>query len=188
MSFVLCVCGMNFSTMMSDGRMIKLPNNDIVREDVSKVLKINKNVAIAYTGDPIPVQIAINKLKEYNIGQLSMENIEKIIIAQLKNLSLNILGAKIIFTGRNMANQFVIHTLDSKDDFKVNVTYPSTLGITYACAGNNYELCNQIVQQNFSNVEIKTSKQLEDVMSKCICDVAKIDKTVNTNIYKVVII
>lgn len=49
MSFVICVCGMNFSTIMSDGRLVKLPNNIVVREDVSKVLKINKNVAIAYT-------------------------------------------------------------------------------------------------------------------------------------------
>lgn len=52
MSFVICICDMNFSVMMSDGRMISLPNRDVVDESVSKVMKFYKNVAIAYTGDP----------------------------------------------------------------------------------------------------------------------------------------
>lgn len=46
---------------------------------------------------------------------------------------------------------------------------------------------NQVIQDNFSNVIINKSEQLEYLMEKCICDVAKFDKTVNMNIYKVVV-
>ena len=187
MSFVLCVCGMNFSVMMSDGRMISLPNNDIVAENVSKVIKFNKNVAMAYTGDPIPTQIAIKTLEKYNVHNFSMEEIEKIIIEQLKMVDSNILGVKIIFTGKNKDGAFVIHNIDSDNNFTINIVYPRNEGITFSCAGNDSDLCNQVIQDNFSNVIINKSEQLEYLMEKCICDVAKFDKTVNTNIYKVVV-
>lgn len=187
MSFAICVCGLNFSVMMSDGRLVKIPNNTVVREDVPKVIKFNRNVSMAYTGDPIPTQIAIGKLEEYDIINLSMEEIETIIINELKNLRYNMLGVKLIVSGRNQLNQFVVHTIDSKENYKIQQFYPSNEGIIYACAGNNDTLCNHIVLENFTNVQIATYEQLENIMTKCICDVASLDETVNTNIFKVVI-
>lgn len=98
------------------------------------------------------------------------------------------LGIRLILTGRNKEDKFTIHNINSDNDFAVDIIYPSTDGITYACAGNDDRLCNKVIEHNFSNVQIRTSKQLENIMSKCICDVAKYDNTVNTNIFKVVII
>lgn len=46
MSFVICVCTENFSVMMGDSRLVKLPNNIVVSEHYPKVLQINKNVSI----------------------------------------------------------------------------------------------------------------------------------------------
>lgn len=187
MSFVICVCSMHFSVMMSDGRMIRLPDNAIVSENVSKVIKINNNVAMACTGDPIPIQVALNNLKEYNVNNMSMEEIEKAIIEQIKEIDSNILGIKLIFSGRDKDSNFIIHTTNSNDNFEINVTYPRSMGITYACAGNNDVFCNSVIQRNFANAKISTAEQLESLMARCIREVAQFDKTVNTNIYKVVI-
>ena len=187
MSFVICICGTNFSVMMSDGRMVKIPENTVVREDFPKVIKINNNVALAYTGDPVPTRIAIDKLSNYDIENLSLETIESIIIQQLKMLNLNILGVRLIFSGKDKENKFVIHVAFSNNNFEIDKIYPSIEGITYACSGNNEALCNSIIQRNFYNARISTAEQLEHLMSKCIYEVAEFDETVNTNIFKVVI-
>lgn len=187
MSFVICICDVNFSIMMSDGRMVRLPNNVVVDENVPKVLKINNNVGMAYTGDPIPTQVALNKLKEHNVNDMSMEEIEKVMIEQIKEIDSNILGIKLIFSGRDKDNKFVIHTINSENDFVVDKIYPRNIGITYACAGNDDVLCNSVIQRNFANARISTAEQLESLIAKCIYEVAQLDETVNTNIYKVVI-
>ena len=104
MSFVICVCSMHFSVMMSDGRMIRLPDNAIVSENVSKVIKINNNVAMACTGDPIPIQVALNNLKEYNVNNMSMEEIEKAIIEQIKEIDWKKDGEFYEYKKRNCEN------------------------------------------------------------------------------------
>lgn len=73
MSFVLSVCGSNFSLMMGDSRMIRLNDNKIVDENFNKVISVRKDVCIGFTGDPIPMGIAYNELCMQDIDKLSIQ-------------------------------------------------------------------------------------------------------------------
>ena len=187
MSFVVCVCGEYFSTIMSDGRMVSLPNNKVVDENIPKVLKINNNVAIGFTGDPSPTVIALEELKKYNVELLTLERIKRIIINKIKELNINELGVKIIFTGRNKVGKFVIYVVDSKNNYECEPLYPINTSPAFAVCGRNDNKCQEIIKNNLYNKKWRTSDELEKSMMNCIIDAAKIDKTVNTNMFKVVI-
>lgn len=187
MSFVICVCGVNFSVMMGDGRLIKYPERTIEDEYYPKVFKINKNVLIGTTGDPLPIDEAFGELRNYNVEYLTLEKIRKIFINKLKTLHTNSLGVKVIFSGKNRRGQFVISTVDSTNGFNFEDLYPNNTNLINAFSGNNNRLCTSIVDSNLSNKSFSCIEELEDAMEQCIINVASIDDTVNTNILKAVI-
>ena len=87
MSFVICVCGYDFSMMMADGRLVEYPNsNVIVNEKVMKIIKINNNVMVGFTGDPLPAEFAINDLMKYDVQNCYVPEVQKILIEKLKHL------------------------------------------------------------------------------------------------------
>ena len=55
MSAILAVCGDSFCAMVSDGRFVEEPIVDnkphILKDDLPKVRKVNRNVAVGFAGD-----------------------------------------------------------------------------------------------------------------------------------------
>lgn len=187
MSFAICVCGDHFSVTMADGRMMRLSDNTIVTETAIKAIKINDNVSLGVTGDPIPIEVAINSLRNYNYSNLNALEIRSLLIKKLKTLNINNLGVKIIISGKDSSNRFLIDIIDSKKNYTSSPIYPQIGHIATAYAGNNEMLCKTIVNNNFENKTIYNADELEELMKNCILEVAALDPTVNTNIYKVVI-
>ena len=105
MSIVISVCGVNFSLMMSDGRLVKIndmnsKNLTVVNEEFKKISRINRNVMIGFTGDPVPTINALNELNTYaNLESLSLEEIKEIVVNSLKKQQINFLGVKLITIG-----------------------------------------------------------------------------------------
>lgn len=172
---------------MSDGRVVHLPDKNSVDEDFSKVVKINKNVALGFTGDPIPVLEVLEDLRKNNsVELLSLDRVKEIIISKLKILAINELGVKLIFTGKNKNKKFVIYQYDSRNNFKENqpiIVENGMIGKAYS--GQNAFICTNIVNKNLNYNSWKNIDDIERDMENCIKDVAKIDETVNTNIFKV---
>ena len=187
MSLVVCVCGEYFSIIMGDSRMISLSDNEIVDENIQKVLQLNDNVAIGFTGDPIPTSLALQELDNYNVKFLTLERIKRIMINKLKEITPNDLGVKIIFTGKNKSGKYVIYVADSERNYEAELLFAPHGSIAYALAGRNEEVCRQVLERNLFNKRWTRREDLENSMAKCIKDVAQIDNSVNTNICKVVI-
>jgi len=50
MSVVLVVAAENFALLMSDGRVSNLAQGKVIKEDFKKLLRVNKNICIGFTG------------------------------------------------------------------------------------------------------------------------------------------
>ena len=187
MSFVICVCGDHFSVTMSDGRMIMLPDHSIASETIKKEIKINNNVVLGVTGDPTPMEIAINNLRHYSYETLHVPEIRELLIAKLKTLVPNHLGVRAIISGKDKNGRFLIDVIDSKQNYVSLPIFPEYGKIAYSYAGNNELLCKTIVHMYLENTKFKNIDDIETAMKKCIIEVARYDATVNTYIFKEVI-
>lgn len=189
MSFVICVCGYDFSIMMADGRLVEYPNkNKIVAEKVIKVRQINKNVMVGFAGDPLPAENAVDELLGDNHQNLYVTEARELLVQKLETYTLNSLGVKMILSGKDSNGNFLIDIIDSKQNYKSTQFYPSLGGIACSYAGNNPELCKTIVHDNLENKSFLNLCELETAMKSCIKEVAEHDNTVNTNILKVMIV
>ena len=69
MSAILAVCGDTFCAMVSDGRYVEEPitgeKPHILKNDLPKVRKINRNVVVGFAGDTLAAVQIINAVDEY---------------------------------------------------------------------------------------------------------------------------
>ena len=83
MSAILAVCGDSFCAMVSDGRFVEEPIADnkphILKDDLPKVRKVNRNVAVGFAGDTLAAVQVINALDSYDTQYLTLEKIVKIL-------------------------------------------------------------------------------------------------------------
>lgn len=134
-----------------------------------------------------PVEIAINNLRFYNYKNLYVSEIRHLLVEKLKTLIINRLAVKVIISGKDIDDRFLIDIIDSSNNYDSSPIYPEPGRIITFYAGNDEELCRIIVNNNLGNKIIRSSDELEELMVNCICEVAAHDPTVNTNIYKAVI-
>lgn len=187
MSIVLSVCGTNFSLMMSDGRMIRLNDLNIADENFSKIRKVNENVIVGFTGDPIPMINALEELKSYKVEFLTLERIKGIIVRFLQAQKINNLGVKLIISGRNKSNKFVTYTIDTKNNFK-EISYISDVGFitNYALPFHESDVnFKEICDKHISNtVPWNSLENLEIHMKECIKEISTLCYSVNDNIFE----
>lgn len=188
-SFIISVCGVNFSLTLGDGRMTNLSTGEVAYEKIQKIYKINNNVCIGFTGDPIAAGIALKELDSYSLNTMTLERIKRVFIGKLKEIPLNPLGIKVIITGRNKSNKFVTYSIDSKNNFEEEsyVNIPDA-GFVVVYSGSNSSVIELIVNKNiYSTSPWKSIDDLRQHMTHCIREVALIDPTVNNEIYEVMI-
>ena len=77
MSAILAVCGDTFCAMVSDGRYVEEPitgeKPHILKNDLPKVRKINRNVVVGFAGDTLAAVQIINAVDEYQTQYLTLE-------------------------------------------------------------------------------------------------------------------
>ena len=71
MSAILAVCGDTFCAMVSDGRYVEEPitgeKPHILKNDLPKVRKINRNVVVGFAGDTLAA--VLDELRRIEAGQ-----------------------------------------------------------------------------------------------------------------------
>ena len=79
MSAILAVCGDTFCAMVSDGRYVEEPitgeKPHILKNDLPKVRKINRNVVVGFAGDTLAAVQIINAVDEYQTQYLTLEKV-----------------------------------------------------------------------------------------------------------------
>ena len=77
MSAILAVCGDGFCAMVSDGRFVEEPitgdTPHVIKNDLPKVRKINRNVVVGFAGDTLAAVQIINAVDEYQTQYLTLE-------------------------------------------------------------------------------------------------------------------
>lgn len=83
MSAILAVCGDSFCAMVSDGRFVEEPitgdTPHVIKNDLPKVRKINRNVVVGFAGDTLAAVQIINAVDEYQTQYLTLEKVVKIL-------------------------------------------------------------------------------------------------------------
>lgn len=191
MSFVLCICNPTYSIMVGDSRMIAFNKDgefETVEEDVQKVQKINENILVGYTGDPIPILTAIKELDTYDRKTLTLGQVRKILFNTIKTLPLNDLGIKLIISGRNKYGKMLMYVIDTKNNYKVEKYEPDLQKPAFSCAGREQQIIKPILDKYiFNTYPWDNIYQLKDYMIKCVQEVSNNDETVNDNVKVVVI-
>lgn len=186
MSFILSVCGENYSIMLGDRQeTIKSGNLYIpIRHDFKKVYSINENVCIGFAGDSKIVKNFVSEIHIYKNS--SIYEIKDNILMKVKSLSFNEFGLKYIISGKEN-KRFITYYYDNKDNFKENEfnTLKHNVAIVYAPPIDvDKETIEKIVTRYiYDNMsKIKTTDELLSCMAQCIVAVSKISKTVDDNI------
>ena len=96
MSAILAVCGDTFCAMVSDGRYVEEPitgeKPHILKNDLPKVRKINRNVVVGFAGDTLAAVQIINAVDEYQTQYLTLEKVVKILREKAATVSVQPVG------------------------------------------------------------------------------------------------
>ena len=100
MSAILAVCGTAFCAMVSDGRYVEEPitgeKPHILKNDLPKVRKINRNVVVGFAGDTLAAVQIINAVDEYQTQYLTLEKVVKILREKAATVSVQPVGVRLI--------------------------------------------------------------------------------------------
>ena len=189
MSAILAVCGDGFCAMVSDGRFVEEPIVDnkphILKNDLPKVRKINKNVVVGFAGDTLAAVQIINAVDDYQPQYLTLEKIVKILREKAADVQVQPVGVRLIVGGRNRKGQFVMTMLGSADGYEpqTQTAKPGAYLIEGACSHTDVG--------PWLEEEIKPQApgwhNLDDVartLDGCIAKMAKFDKSINTTYFR----
>lgn len=182
MSFILSVCGNNYSIMLGDGQET-IKNGELyipVKKDYKKVFSINDNVCIGFTGDTAIVKQIVSELNNYKNS--TIRQIKNNILEKVKTKSLNDFGLKYIISGKDDGN-FITYYYSNKDNFCEHKFEPcNQVAVVYASPVDvNEKIIENIVKNYvYDNMPmIRTTDQLLSCMCQCIIEVSKVSNTVN---------
>ena len=118
MSAILAVCGDTFCAMVSDGRYVEEPitgeKPHILKNDLPKVRKINRNVVVGFAGDTLAAVQIINAVDEYQTQYLTLEKVVKILREKAATVSVQPVGVRLIVGGRNRKGVFTMTMMGSR--------------------------------------------------------------------------
>ena len=120
MSAILAVCGDGFCAMVSDGRFVEEPitgdTPHVIKNDLPKVRKINRNVVVGFAGDTLAAVQIINAVDEYQTQYLTLEKVVKILREKAAEVQVQPVGVRLIVGGRNRKGEFVMTMLGRAAD------------------------------------------------------------------------
>lgn len=192
MSLVICVCNVDYSVMVGDGRMIEFDTNGkqirVVNENTQKVFKVNDFVSVGYAGDPIPAVFALKTLENFDKNMISLELTAKIIQESLMKTKANELGVKIVISGRNQYGNMVLYLLNTKFGYEYRKFLLLKNNPVYSCLAHDQNKVAPILTK-YINESIKgmSETKLRACLKKCIEEVSEVDDSVNKNIKEVII-
>ena len=100
MSAILAVCGDGFCAMVSDGRFVEEPitgdTPHVIKNDLPKVRKINRNVVVGFAGDTLAAVQIINAVDEYQTQYLTLEKVVKILREKAAEVQVQPVGVRLI--------------------------------------------------------------------------------------------
>lgn len=193
MSAILAVCGENFCAMASDGRMVEEPakgdSPNILTEELPKVRKVNRNVCVGFAGDTLAAVRIVNALDEYDVQYLTFEKIVKILRDRAREIEVLPLGIRFLVGGRGRKGGFQMATLGSENNYEPDVR-PAQPG-AYLIEGASAHTEIGPMLEEYLRGGVENWRSLDDVaasMDACIQAIAKRDKTVNTKMYRQLIL
>lgn len=189
MSAILAVCGDGFCAMVSDGRFVEEPitgdTPHVIKNDLPKVRKINRNVVVGFAGDTLAAVQIINAVDEYQTHYLTLEKVIKILREKAAEVQVQPVGVRLIVGGRNRKGEFVMTMLGSADGYEpqTQAARPGAYLIEGACSHTDVA--------PWLEEEVKPQaadwRSLDDVartLDGCIAKMAKNDKSINTTYFR----
>lgn len=190
MSAILAVCGDGFCAMVSDGRFVEEPitgdKPHVIKNDLPKVRKINRNVVVGFAGDTLAAVQIINAVDAYpGIQYLTLEKVVKILQEKAATVEVQPVGVRLIVGGRNRKGEFVMTMLGSADGYEAQTqtARPGAYLIEGACSHTDVA--------PWLEEEVKPQaagwRNLDDVariLDGCIAKMAKNDKSINTTYFR----
>ncbi|MEE0413392.1 MAG: hypothetical protein UD273_11160, partial [Gemmiger sp.] len=185
----LAVCSDAFCAMVSDGRFVEEPitgdKPHVIKNDLPKVRKINRNVMVGFAGDTLAAVQIINAVDEYQPQYLTLEKIVKIMREKAATVQVQPVGVRLIVGGRNRKGQFVMTMMGSADGYEPQTQEgrPGAYLIEGACSHTDVGpwLEEEVKPQAAS------WRSLDDVartLDGCIAKMAKNDKSINTTYFR----
>ena len=189
MSAILAVCGDGFCAMVSDGRFVEEPitgdTPHVIKNDLPKVRKINRNVVVGFAGDTLAAVQIINAVDEYQTQYLTLEKVIKILREKAAEVQVQPVGGRLIVGGRIRKGEFVMTMLGSADGYEpqTQAARPGAYLIEGACSHTDVA--------PWLEEEVKPQaadwRSLDDVartLDGCIAKMAKNDKSINTTYFR----
>lgn len=193
MSAILAVCGENFCAMASDGRMVEEPvqgdKPNILTEELPKLRKVNRNVCVGFAGDTLAAVRIVNALDEYNVQYLTFEKILKILRDRARETEALPLGIRFLVGGRGRKGGFQMATLGSDNNYEPDIR-PAQPGAYLIEGASAHTEIGPMLEQ-YLRGSVENWRSLDDVaaaMDACIQALAKEDETVNTKLYRQLIL
>lgn len=189
MSAILAVCGTAFCAMVSDGRLVEEPIRDgrpkILSEDLPKVRKVNRNVIVGFAGDTLAAVRIVNALDQYDTQYLTMEKAVKILAETGKNTPCQPVGVRLLVGGRGRKGGFQLVTLGSAEDYEPQVQPARDGAYLIEGACSHTEIGPAL--ETFVKPDAANWRSLDDVaktLDRCIAELAKNDRSVNTSCFR----
>ena len=192
MSAILAVCGDSFCAMVSDGRFVEEPIADnkphILKDDLPKVRKVNRNVAVGFAGDTLAAVQVINALDAYDTQYLTLEKIVKILREKALTVTAQPVGVRLLVGGRNRKGQFCLTMLGSAENYEpqTQLARPGAYLIEGACS--HTDIAPLLEQQ--VKPQVAAWRSLDDIahtLDACIATVAESDHSVNTEYFRALV-
>ena len=192
MSAILAVCGDSFCAMVSDGRFVEEPIADnkphILKDDLPKVRKVNRNVAVGFAGDTLAAVQVINALYAYDTQYLTLEKIVKILREKALTVTAQPVGVRLLVGGRNRKGQFCLTMLGSAENYEpqTQLARPGAYLIEGACS--HTDIAPLLEQQ--VKPQAAAWRSLDDIahtLDACIATVAESDRSVNTEYFRALV-
>lgn len=189
MSMIICLCGLNFCSMVSDGRKIDMADGSVLSEDEKKIFKLNDRVLFGaagiFRGDE-KILDAVSSVP--NLATASAKIIKNAVLSYLKENRESlprrsyIIGEKvkdgdsriyeITFDPAIKKPQVVLREPNRINNFALSVAVPPGL--------NEQVILRDVGQMVTRCVQ---HKQAMDVMQAAIVKASKLDESVNSNTF-----
>ena len=178
--------------MVSDGRFVEEPIADnkphILKDDLPKVRKVNRNVAVGFAGDTLAAVQVINALDAYDTQYLTLEKIVKILREKALTVTAQPVGVRLLVGGRNRKGQFCLTMLGSAENYEpqTQLARPGAYLIEGACS--HTDIAPLLEQQ--VKPQAAAWRSLDDIahtLDACIATVAESDRSVNTEYFRALV-
>lgn len=182
MSLILGYANKDNAIIMSDGRA---GENGCVSEYYNKTLKINNNIIIGFAGFAEPIEhflkhtlLKMGTKREYYFVDDFWELIQFLMDDPETQEHLQ---SSFIILGRDKKNDMHTSIIGDLTNYKLESNIVTSPRITAIGGTIDGKIINEIYTSNIKKIDTP----IADCMASTICEVAKLDTSVNTNFFSV---